>query len=286
MSIPLPNLPGILFAYDAREGVKLQPLEPASIGLFDYAVDTVDGIVGPLMSRRRMGTDPYRAMQVPFNPASGINGYPAAYAPAFDMRADQQSNLEMIGLDVDMGGEVYTASFIVLAMMRAPTVSDARLLSMQGSGDLTGGSDDGNRGAMVFTREAVTNSIMTGRYPPVLRGEFESDPLLAQVPEDKAGTHFVSTPIVLDQLYRFGAVFTEPTITQYLDNVAVGSVANLPTPFGATAKFALGGQANGFNGHCGVSWDGPIVFAIGSNKAWNAVELAEIDAWIVEEFNL
>ena len=278
--ITLPKVPGIIFAYDARQGVELEPLEAQAVGKFEYATAKVEDIsrnTAPLV-RRNSGVDPYRAMQVPYSPRSGMNGiapfgsYPDAYAPAFDMLAEQQSDLESVGFEgCHFGSPTFLAcSFVVLAAMRAPTVTDARLLSYMGIGGTDGGQDDGRHGCVILARDALTNAIKTTRGTT-----------------DVAGGQIISTPIVLDKLYRFGVVMDETIMTHYLDNVAGSTGLQYTTvPMNSPGQLVLGGRASGFSGHNGTAWDGPIYFAVGANVAWSAEELAVVDNWIVEEFGL
>ncbi len=85
---------------------------------------------------------------------------------------------------------------------------------------------------------------------------------------------------------RFGATFDETSNTQYIDGVVSGVAPAALTPLRAMGRIALGGPANTFQGHNAQAWDGPILFAMGANVTWSAAELAKVDAWIVEEFNL
>ena len=274
--IPLPGVPGIVFAYDARHGVTLEPLEAQAIGQFDYAVDVVAGIKGTLLERRRSGTDPYRAMQVPFNPAAGYNGHSNAYAPAFDFLATQQSALQSVGLDLDfVGADPFASSFVVCGAMRAATPVDARMFSYYGADP--NATDDGFGSISIIQRDGTNNAVKTSRYPASASGPI----------------HQVVTPIELDRLYRFAVTTDRATITQYIDNVVSGTAPqydpDVPANGGAytgPGRVGIGGQANNFMGHMGLPWDGPILFAMGANVTWSAAELAAVDAWIIEEFNL
>ena len=262
MSITLPNVPGIVFAYDARQGVTLEPVEATGTGLFEFAVGSVQGIKGPPLTRRVGGAPPNNAMQIPFAPNSGFNGHVApAYAPCFDILAGQQSCLQTEHGIVPMGG--FNGSFVVLAAMGAATPNDGRLISYYGDMDPSG-TDQGNYSLAIFYRDLLTNTVKT----------------------DRAGTSIV-TPIELDRLYRFGLVLTDAAMTHYLDNVETTTgPAFTGYPMHPMCRIALGGQGNSFGEFVPLTWDGPIVFAMGANVAWNASERAAVDSWIVSQFNL
>ena len=163
MPIKLPSVPGIAFAYDARQGVTFEPVEATGEGLFDYAVGSVEDASGhgATLTRRKGGPPPNDARQIPFNPQSGFNGFgPPAYAPAFEYLAQQQSCLQTDFEAVDMAG--FNASFVALAAMSAATPNEGRLLSYYGTPDPSG-TDQGYFCACVFARDFATNGIMTFR---------------------------------------------------------------------------------------------------------------------------
>ena len=269
MPIKLPSVPGIAFAYDARQGLTFEPVEATGEGLFDFAVGSVEDISGhgATLTRRKGGPPPNDARQIPFNPQSGFNGFgPPAYAPAFEYLAQQQTCLqtEHEAIMSMVGG--FTASFVALAAMSAATPTEGRLLSYYGMPDPSG-TDQGYNCCCVFARDYATNGIMTFRA------------------QGNVGETFLRAPIELDRLYRFGMVMNETEIALYLDNVEVARAPQAPEAL-TLGKIALGGQANTFGEFIPLTWEGPIVFAMGINRTWSASERATVDAWIVKEFNL
>lgn len=159
-------------------------------------------------------------------------------------------------------GEVFTASFVVLAAMSEACTEDGRLLSFYGEAD-PAATDQGWASGRLLERAGKANAIRTVRYE-----------------------HSVITPIELDTIYRFGVAMDESSIIHYLNNVETARGPNHTQAFAPRGKLALGGQANNFVGHIPNTWDGPISLAIGGNVVWTFEEMAKLDAWIVEEFGL